>query len=213
MLRASAPGAEATAQLDQMAPHRLSVEEVLTALGTDAQAGLSQGETSARLRQYGRNELAIEAPEPAWKRLLAQFTDALVVLLLVAALASAGLWLYERNTALPYEAMAIFAIVLLNALIGYVQQSRAEKAVAALRLMSAAQARVIRDGARQSIPATGLVPGDIILIEEGDTIPADGRLIQCTALQTAEAALTGESLPVSKNLAAGAAAHGPRAPG
>src|SRR5690606_37738301 len=126
-------GAEATAQLDQMAPHRLSVEEVLTALGTDAQAGLSQGETSARLRQYGRNELAIEAPEPAWKRLLAQFTDALVVLLLVAALASAGRWLYGRNTALPYEAMAIFAIVLLDALIGYVQQRRAEKAVAALR--------------------------------------------------------------------------------
>jgi Ca2+-transporting ATPase len=90
--------------------------------------------------------------------------------------------------------------VLLNALMGYIQQSRAEQAVAALRQMSAAQAEVVRDGARQSIPAAALVPGDVILIEEGDTVPADARLIQSTALQTAEAALTGESLPVSKDL-------------
>ena len=81
---------------------------------------------------------------------------------------------------------------------GYVQESRAEAAVAALRAMSAADATVIRDGERRSIPATDIVPGDIILIEEGDTIPADGRLVESTALQTAEAALTGESLPVDQ---------------
>ena len=123
----------------------------------------------------------------------------LVILLLIATSISAGLWLYERESALPYEAMAIFAVVLLNAVMGYIQESRAEEAVAALRQMSAAHANVIRDGARQSIPAAEVVPGDIILIEEGDTIPADARLIQSTALQTAEAALTGESLPVSKD--------------
>ena len=95
--------------------------------------------------------------------------------------------------------MAIFAVVLLNAVMGYLQQSRAEQAVAALRQMSAAHANVIRDGTRQSIPATEVVPGDIILIEAGDTVPADARLLQSTALQTAEAALTGESLPVSKD--------------
>ena len=115
---------------------------------------------------------------------------------------SAGLWLYERNSAVPYEAMAILAIVLLNGLMGYLQQARAEQAVAALRQMSAAHADVIRDGARQSILASELVPGDLILVEEGDTVPADARLIQSTALQTAEAALTGESLPVSKDTAA-----------
>ena len=136
---------------------------------------------------------------PAWRKFLAQFHDVLVILLLIATGISAGLWLYERESALPYEAMAIFAVVLLNAVMGYMQESRAEQAVAALRQMSAAHANVIRDGARQSIPATEVVPGDIILIEEGDTIPADARLIQSTALQTAEAALTGESLPVSKD--------------
>ena len=114
---------------------------------------------------------------------------------------SLGLWLYERESALPYEAIAIFTVVLLNAILGYIQESRAESAIAALRQMSAAHAHVIRDATRQSIPATEVVPGDLILIEEGDTIPADARLIKATALQTAEASLTGESLPVSKDTA------------
>jgi Ca2+-transporting ATPase len=159
---------------------------------------LSSGEARARLERYGRNELTAEKPVPAWRKFLAQFHDVLVILLLLATGISAALWLYEGESALPYEAMAIFAVVLLNAIMGYMQQSRAEEAVAALRQMSAAHANVIRDGVRQSILATEVVPGDIILIEEGDTIPADARLLQSTALQTAEAALTGESLPVSK---------------
>jgi Ca2+-transporting ATPase len=123
----------------------------------------------------------------------------LVILLLIATVISAALWLYERDSALPYEALAIFAVVLLNAIMGYIQQARAEEAVAARRQMSAAQASVMRDGRRQSIPATEVVPGDIVLIEEGDTIRADARLIESIALQTAEAALTGESLPVAKD--------------
>ena len=162
-------------------------------------AGLSQSEAQKRLEQFGRNELTAEEPVPAWRKFLAQFKDVLVILLIIAAAISAVLWLVERESAFPYEAIAILAVVLLNAIMGYVQQSRAESAVAALRQIAAAHANVIRDGNRQSVAAAEIVPGDLIVIEEGDTIPADARLIQSTALQTAEAALTGESLPVSKD--------------
>ena len=188
-------------QRDQKFPYRQSVDEVLTTLDTDARRGLSDAEARARLDRYGKNELTTEKPIPRWRKFLAQFHDALVILLLIATFISAGLWLYERESPLPYEAMAILTVVLLNAIMGYIQQSRAEEAVAALHNMSAAHANVVRSGERQSIPAAAVVPGDIILIEEGDTVPADARLIQSTALQTAEAALTGESLPVSKDVA------------
>lgn len=189
----------ATVHGDQKAPYQQPVDEVLVAFNTNAQSGLSETEARARLARYGRNELTAEEPVPAWRKFLAQFQDVLVVLLLVATLISAVLWLFERESALPYEAMAIFAVVLLNAIMGYIQQSRAEEAVVALRQMSAAHANVIRDGARQSIASTEVVPGDILLIEEGDTVPANARLIQETALQMAEASLTGESLPESKD--------------
>jgi len=176
------------------------VAEVVAALGTDPAHGLSEAEARARLDRHGRNELATEKPVPAWRTFLAQFRDVLVILLLVATAISAGLWLYERDAPWPYEAMAIFAVVLLNAVMGYVQQARAERAVAALRQMSAAHASVVRDGTRRRVPAAEVVPGDVILVEEGDTVPADGRLVQEAALQTAEAALTGESLPVDKDI-------------
>ena len=188
-----------TIQQDQIIPYRQSVNEVLTSLGTDPRNGLSEEEARVRLDRYGKNELMAEKPVPAWRKFLAQFQDVLVILLLIATLISAGLWLYERDSALPYEALAIFAVVLLNAVMGYIQQSRAEEAMAALRQMTAAQADVIRDGTRQSIPATEVMPGDIIILEEGNTVPADARVIQSIALQTAEAALTGESLPVLKD--------------
>ena len=184
-----------------MDPHRQTAAAVLAAFDTNAQSGLTHGQAQERLRRYGRNKLAAEAATSAWRKFLGQFTDALVLLLVAAASISAGLWLYERDSALPYEAFAIFTIVLLNALMGYVQQARAERALAALQQMSAAHANIIRDGTRQVIPATELVPGDIILVEAGDAVPADGRLIHSTALQTAEAALTGESLPMSKDSA------------
>ena len=179
--------------------YRLRASELVAEFDTNEQHGLSDEEARSRIAQYGSNELAAEKPVPAWRRFLAQFRDVLVILLLVATAISAALWLVERDAALPYEAIAIFAVVLLNATLGFAQESRAEAAVAALRAMSAADAAVIRDGQRRSIPASQIVPGDILLIEEGDTIAADGRLIESVALQTAEAALTGESLPVTKD--------------
>jgi Ca2+-transporting ATPase len=179
--------------------YRLPVEEVLSALRTDAKTGLTAAEARARLERYGPNELQSEKGVPAWRKFLAQFQDVLVLLLLVATAISAILWFVERESALPYEALAIFAVVLLNAILGYAQEARAASAVAALRQMAAAHAHVIRDGERQSVAATEVVPGDVIVIEEGDTIPADARLIHSTALQTAESALTGESLPVAKD--------------
>jgi P-type Ca2+ transporter type 2C len=181
--------------------YRQEVDELVAALQTDRHQGLTGEDARARLERFGPNELAAEPPAPAWRRFLSQFQDVLVILLLIATAVSAGLWAYERDAALPYEAIAIFAVILLNATMGYIQESRAEAAVAALRAMSAADATVIRGGERRSLPAAEVVPGDVILVEEGDTIPADARLIESAALQTAEAALTGESLPVSKNTA------------
>ena len=179
--------------------YRLGVDDVLTALGVDARRGLGDGEARARLARIGPNELSAEKPMPAWRKFLAQFHDVLVILLLVATAISTALWLIERDSPLPYEALAILAVVLLNAVMGYAQAARAESAVAALRRMAAAHATVLRDGERKSVPAAGIVPGDILLVEEGDTVPADARVIHSAALQTAEAALTGESLPVSKD--------------
>jgi Ca2+-transporting ATPase len=187
---------------DKVEVYRQSAHDVLARFGVDPQRGVSQQDAMERLRRHGGNELATEKPVPEWRKFLDQFMDVLVILLLIATAVSAALWFYERETALPYEALAIFAVVLLNAVMGYIQQSRAEKALAALNRMSAAHASVIRDGARQSILARDVVPGDIVLLEEGDTIPADARLIEAASLQTAEAALTGESLPVSKDSAA-----------
>src|SRR5690606_35810963 len=174
------------------APYRASVDEVLAALGSNPETGLTASEARQRLARYGPNRIQEARTKPAWRRFLEQFTDVLVLLLIAAAAISAFLWVVERDSALPYEAIAIFAIVLLNALIGFVEESRAEKAVAALRRMAAATARVVRDGELRTVPAEEIVPGDVIAIEEGDAIPADARLIAATALSVSEAALTGE---------------------
>src|SRR5688572_12314313 len=133
------------------APYRLPAGEVLSALGTDPRLGLSEDEARDRLARHGPNELAAEKPVPGWKKLLRQFRDPLVVLLLVATAISAGLWAMERESALPYEAIAILAVVLLNAVMGYVQQARAEQAMLALQKMSAARATVVRGGARRRV--------------------------------------------------------------
>ncbi len=184
---------------EPVAAYQLSPDAVISALETNEQRGLEVNEAAARLERNGRNELVAAKPVPGWRKVLAQFTDTLVILLLLAAAVSLGLWLFERDSALPYEAIAILAIVVFNAAMGFVQQARAEQAVAELQQMSAAQARVIRGGKQYSVAATELVTGDIILVEEGDTIPADGRLIHSISLQTSEATLTGESLPESKD--------------
>ena len=111
---------------DRVHAYRLSVDEALTAFATDARNGLSEAEALARLEKYGKNELTAEKPVPAWRKFLAQFHDVLVILLLIATGIAAGLWFYERESALPYEAMTIFTVVLLNAILGYIQETRAE---------------------------------------------------------------------------------------
>ncbi len=161
-----------------MTAYRHPADEVVAALGTDARSGLSQGEARARLERHGRNELTAEKPVPAWRKFLAQFRTCSSSCCSSRPRSRPDCGCTSANPRWPYEAMAIFAVVLLNAVMGYIQQSRAEQAVAALRQMSAAHATVIRDGARQRIPAAEVVPGDIILLEEGDTIPADARLMQ-----------------------------------
>ena len=180
--------------------YQRSVDDVVTALASDRSRGLTIGEASARLARFGPNELATERPVPHWQRFARQFNDVLVILLLIATAISAALWWYERDARLPYESIAICAVVLLNAVMGYLQEQRAESAVAALRQMTAAQAHVIRDGAVVTVAAAEVVPGDIIAIEEGDTVPADARVVESTSLKMAEAALTGESLPVLKEV-------------
>jgi Ca2+-transporting ATPase len=188
--------------LPQAAAYQQTPEEVFATFGTDVRRGLTEDEARSRLARVGPNELAAEEPEPGWRKFLRQFEDVLVILLLIATAISAVLWLFERDAALPYEAIAILSIVVLNAVMGYVQEARAESAVAALSQMGAAHARVVRNGEPRRVPAPEVVPGDLLLVEEGDTIPADARVIHSVALQTTEAALTGESLPVAKSTAA-----------
>ena len=180
--------------------HALPADEVLARLGTDPARGLSTAEARSRLVRWGRNELPSIPSVPAWRRLLAQFNSPLVLLLLGACAVSLGVWWFEGAVHAPYEALAILAIVVANAILGFAQEERAGRAVAALRKMTAALALVIRDGARASVPAAEVVPGDLLIIEEGAKIAADARLIQSVSLQTAEAALTGESAPVEKTV-------------
>jgi len=183
-----------------MEPYQRTIDALIVELRSDTHRGLTKKEAAARLVAQGRNELTAKKQKAAWRKFLEQFKDVLVIVLLVATAISMVLWVIERKTALPYEAMTIFVVVLVNALIGFVQSERSESAVAALKKMSAAKANVIRDNTKESIEGTEIVPGDLLLVEEGDTIAADARLIQSTALQTAESALTGESMPVSKEV-------------
>jgi Ca2+-transporting ATPase len=182
-------------------PYRSGVDDVMTAVGVDPRRGLAQADAEARLARHGLNELAAEEPVSAWKRLLTQFRGPLTLLLIVATAVSLLVWTIERESPLPYEALTILAVLVLNAALGFVQEGRAEQALQALRRLSAAHAEVLRDGERRSVPAAHLVPGDILLIEEGSTVPADARVFEAVALQTVEAALTGESTPVTKDVA------------
>jgi P-type Ca2+ transporter type 2C len=184
---------------DRLRPYRRPTAEVIASLESDRTRGLSSGEAQDRLERHGRNELPSAPVVPAWRRFLAQFKDVLTVLLLVATVVSLIAWWIERDAQIPYEALTIIAIVVLNGVLGFVQETRAEQAVAALRGMSAPAARVLRDGIQRTVPTAELVAGDILLLEEGDSIPADARVLDAIALRIAEAALTGESTPVSKD--------------
>ena len=178
---------------------------IVQALQADPQHGLSQEEAQRRLQAYGRNELRAVKPVPKWRRFLSQFQDPLIYLLLAAALVSFLAWLLEGHEPVPVDALVIAAIVLLNAVLGYVQEARAADAVAALAKMTAVTSSVIRDGERRRIPSAELVPGDLLLLEEGDAVGADARLLQAAALRAQEASLTGESASVAKSTRALAA--------
>jgi P-type Ca2+ transporter type 2C len=182
------------------APHREPFESVVSALASDATRGLSGPEAQRRLDQYGPNQLKSAPETPWWRRLVEQFQNFLVIILLVATVISGIEWLLQdpRESALPYEAIVILAIVVLNAMLGYFQEARAERSVRALMALAAPESTVIRDGERQRIPAHDIVPGDIVLVEAGDKIPADARIIESANLHVDEAPLTGESVPVTK---------------
>jgi len=176
----------------QSAWHTKTIEEVAEALGTDLKRGLTAQEAQARLEQYGPNELQ-ERPRPSfWKMLLDQFNQFLVLILIVAAIVSFLLGEY-------LDSGAIMAIVILNAILGVIQESKAEEALAALQKMAAPNAQVLRDGHLLTIPAREVVPGDVVILETGNYVPADVRLVESVNLRIEEAPLTGESVSVEKD--------------
>ncbi len=171
--------------------HTLPVEEALQEQSSDSAAGLSQTAAADRLKRYGPNRLAEKPPRPVWHLLLSQFKSFLILVLMVAAVLAA---IIGDVT----DGAVILTVVVINALLGFYQEFQAEKSLAALKNMLALQAKVRRDGRSVQLPADQLVPGDIVILEPGDKIPADGRIIFCHTLEVDESALTGESVPVAK---------------
>jgi Ca2+-transporting ATPase len=180
-------------------PHEQPVSTVVAALGSDLEAGLTFQEAQKRQQIYGLNKLHRKAQVPAWIRLFAQFHDPQVYLLLVAAAVAVLVSKIEGGSGISYEASIILAIVILNAILGFVQEDRAERALASLARIMPEQTTAIRDRIQQRLLAQDLVPGDILVLREGDSVPADARLAQAISLVTTESSLTGESLPVHKH--------------
>lgn len=176
--------------------HTVDVDQSLVLLDSHAIAGLSSQSVIERRQTYGSNELEELGGRPAWRILLDQFTNIMLLMLIAVAVVSGVLSL--RHQEFPKDAIAIFAIVILNGVLGYFQESRAEKALAALKKMASPSVRVQRDGRTQEVPSQDLVPGDIVLLEAGDQVPADGRLLESANLQVRESALTGEAHGASK---------------
>lgn len=174
--------------------HTASAPEVAGALSVDTHRGLSTADVQQRLAEHGPNLIAEEAGTPAWRKVLSLLADKMTLVLVVAAVVSA---VVSREWETP---VVIFAVITLNTVLNFVQESRAENSLQALKKMSVSTTRVRRDGREQSLPREQLVPGDIVLLESGDSVPADGRLVQAVRLQVAEAALTGESHPVDKSI-------------
>ena len=172
--------------------HALKSDDVVQALQTSPKQGLASEEAGLRLDEFGPNELAEQPRSTIWQMLVEQFNNFIVIILLIAVVISALLSDYV-------EAVAILTIVILNALLGIIQERRAEEALAALRRLAAPDAHVIRDGQHQTIAANELVPGDIVLLDSGNYVPADLRLVETVNLKIEEAALTGESVPVQKD--------------
>src|SRR5215472_16110453 len=176
---------------DATAWHAMSPAEVVNRLGTSGEQGLSLSEASARLQKYGPNRLPEGTKRGPLRKFLPHFNNTLVYVLLAAGFTKLMLSVW-------IDAGIIFAVVLLNALLGFIQEGKAEKALDSIRNMLSAEARTMRSGETRMIPAEQLVPGDIVLLESGDKIPADLRLVDAKNLRTEEAALTGESVPTDK---------------
>ena len=172
-------------------PWRLEAAAVAAALETRAETGLPAEAAAERLERFGPNELVEKKQRPAWRLLLDQFTSAMIVVLLVAAVITALIG--ETK-----DTLIILAIVVFNGIVGFIQEYRAEQAMDALKRMSSPEARVVRDGEVRLVPAREVVPGDVLLLEQGDIVTADLRLLEAPAMRVNEAPLTGESEPVAK---------------
>ena len=179
-------------------PSVMEINAVAAALTVNVETGLSAREAARRLAQNGPNQLRAARRVPAWRRALAQFQDPLIYLLLAAAIIALVAWWVEGRAGWPVDAIVIAAVVLLNGVIGHVQEAKAQNAVAALAKMTAATTTVLRDGKPQRVPSAELVRGDVLELAGGDAVGADARLLQATNLRVQEAALTGESEAVLK---------------
>ncbi len=182
-----------------MTHHNQPKEDVLKQLATDSRHGLTSAAVSERQAQYGPNRLKEKKKKSTVRRFFDQFKDVMILILIAAAIVSFVLVCMEQHWGELFEPALILVIVILNAIMGVYQEGKAEKALDALKNMSAPHARVIRDGKEQVIDAADLVPGDIIKLEAGDFVPADARLLHSTSLKSEESALTGESVPSEKD--------------
>ncbi|MBQ4579163.1 MAG: calcium-translocating P-type ATPase, PMCA-type, partial [Clostridia bacterium] len=179
--------------------HHETAQSVIAELDSDLQLGLSAQAVEARQKQYGENKLQEKKKKTNWQRFLDQFKDVMILILIAAAAISFVIACVEGNPKEFFEPVLILLIVIMNAVMGVMQESKAEKALDALKGLSAPHARVIRDGTEEVIEASQLVPGDIIRLEAGDFVPADARLIRSVSLKSEESALTGESVPSEKD--------------
>ena len=175
-----------------------SKDKVLGELSSDEGSGLTAAEASSRLSQYGPNELEKEEKTPLWKRFFEQMADPMVIMLIVAAVISAVTGMIQGEPEWA-DVIIIMTVVIINSVLGVVQEAKSEQALEALQQMSAAQSKVIRNGKMEHLPSAELVPGDIVLLEAGDSVPADCRVLESASMKIEEAALTGESVPVEKH--------------
>lgn len=182
-------------------PSCQSIDVVAAACQTDLTRGLTAAEAARRLATNGPNELRSAPRRPTWRRMLGQFNDPLIYLLLAAIVVALAAWFIEGRHGWPVDAVVIGAVVVLNAVLGWLQEAKAENAVAALARMTAVTSAVRRDGHLMRVPSAGLARGDLLVLAEGDTVGADARLVQAAALRVQEASLTGESEPVLKDAA------------
>lgn len=182
-----------------MLPHSCNLKDLMKQLNTDYEKGLSSSQVQNLLRRYGENRLKEGRRKTSFQKFLDQFRDVMILILLAASVISFIVAIIEKEPSEFFEPVLILLIVIINALMGVIQENKAEKALDALKSLSAPQAKVIRDGRKQVIDSAALVPGDIILLEAGDFVPADARLIKSAALKAEESALTGESVPAEKN--------------